>query len=135
MIGLDTNVIVRYLVQDDPKQSKIASNYIEKTVEQGKILWLSQITFCEVAWVLERSYELNRNEIAEVFVELLETPQLQIENSEVIWKALDDFRDGSSTGFADCLIGRMNEHNGCKTTATFDKQAAKHLHATFTLLK
>lgn len=135
MIGLDTNVIIRYLVQDDPKQSKVASRFIENTVATGEMLWISHITLCEVIWVLERSYKLSKVEILDIIQKILETTQLQIENEDVVRKAFNAFKNTISVGFSDCLIGKQNFYHGCSRTVTFDKDAAKHLHDNFMLIQ
>lgn len=131
MIGLDTNLIVRYLTQDDADQSKKANDIIEKAAESGLQLWICQITLCETVWVLERGYKLPKQEILHILHELLQIPEIKIEHDNVTWLALHDYETSKSVGFVDCLIGRQNAYNGCTTTYTLDKQAAKHLHKTF----
>lgn len=131
MIGLDTNLIVRYLIQDDTAQTKKATQIIEKAAEEKVGLWISQITLCETVWVLERGYKLPKNEILHILHELLQIPEIKIENDNVTWLAVHDYETTKSVGFVDCLIGRQNGYNGCTTTLTFDKQAAKNLPKTF----
>lgn len=133
MIGLDTNVVVRYLVQDDIKQSNQANRAIEGWVKQGETLWISQITFCEVFWVLEKCYKLNRSELIEVLSSLLSTKGIQVEHDAVAWQAIGDY-EGTSVGFADCLIGRQNVAQGCSSTYTFDGAAIKQLKGMFSAL-
>lgn len=127
MIGLDTNVLIRYLVQDDPLQARLATQLIEQTVAAGKKLWISQITLCETAWVLKKCYEISKEKIRHILLELLLTPQIKIENEEAVWLALKDFETSTGVGIADCLIGRINAQYGCEITYTFDKKAAIHL--------
>ncbi len=131
MIGLDTNVVVRYLVQDEPKQAKLASRIIEKAVADGKTLMISLVTLCEIVWVLERCYKLKREELIDVIRQLLQTQQIVVESEGVARQACLDFEHGASVDFSDCLIGRQNVLNGCSFTYTFDKNAAKKLHAAF----
>ncbi len=78
MIGLDTNVIVRYLTQDDPSQSEIADKIISRSTDQGEMLWISQITLCETVWVLERAYKISKKTIVEILHFLLETQEYAI---------------------------------------------------------
>ena len=128
MIGLDTNVVVRYLVQDEPKQSARASHIIEKAVKDGELLWICQVTLCEIVWVLERCYSISRNELIRVIEQLLQTQQMRIEKDDVVWQALRDFEHHHNTDFSDCLIGRQNALNECNFTYTFDKNAANKLN-------
>jgi predicted nucleic-acid-binding protein len=135
MIGLDTNVVVRYLVQDDPKQSEEANRLIERAVAEGEILGISQISLCEIIWVLERCYDANKQELINVLNQLLQTLQIQIERDDIARQALRDFENCSGVDFSDCLIGRQNVSNNCSFTYTFDKKAAKKLDATFKYIK
>lgn len=134
MIGLDTNVIVRYLTQDDPSQSELANTIINQSTSQGEVLWIAQITLCETVWVLERAYKINKKTIIEILHLLLETQELVFEYHDIVWQALQDYKSCQSVGFADCVIGRQNISNNCTFTYTFDKNAAKEL-PTFHLLK
>lgn len=131
MIGLDTNVMIRYIVQDDPIQSAQASQMIEKTISQGEVLWISQITLCEIVWVLERCYDITKTNLTQVIKQLLQTKQIRIEHDDVVWLALGDFEDHLATDFSDCLIGRQNASRECSFTYTFDKNAAKKLPSLF----
>lgn len=132
MRGLDTNVLVRYLVQDDARQAAIATAFIERYCTDDAPCFIGQITLCELAWVLESNYNLGREAIANVIEQLLQVGQLDIMQPAVVWRALNDYRS-SNADFPDHLSARANEHKGCETTVTFDKRAAKH--AAFELLK
>jgi len=134
MIGLDTNVLVRYLTQDDPEQSEIANSTIMGTVDSGELLWISQITLCETFWVLERAYKLSKNEIIEILYTILEVSQIRFESREVVFQSLRDYQNSKAVGFSDCMIGKQNAHHTCPYTYTFDQAAAKEL-PTFRLLK
>lgn len=135
MIGLDTNVVVRFLVQDDPKQAKLANQCIENCLKNGETLWICQVTLCEIFWVLQRCYKLTKKELISVFTSLLQTRQIVVQREDVARQALRDYESSTKAGFPDCLIGRQNASNECRYTYTFDKDAAKHLNATFHLLK
>lgn len=134
MIGLDTNVIIRYLTQDDPLQSELANQVITRSINQGEWLWVSQITLCETIWVLERAYKLSKEEIIDILHILMQTQELVFEMHDVIWRAIQDYKMCKTVGFADCLIGRQNASNDCQFTYTFDKDASKEL-TTFQILK
>lgn len=134
MIGLDTNVIIRYLVQDDVKQSKQASRIIENAIAKGETLKISQVTLCEIVWVLERVYSVSKKELIHVLKQLLHTQQIQIEHDTVARQALRDFEHHAGVDFSDCLIGRQNAFHDCSFTYTFDKNAANKLHVTFKMI-
>jgi predicted nucleic-acid-binding protein len=123
MIGLDTNVLVRYIMQDDARQSELASRLIESlTVEEPGFLPL--VAVIELVWVLSSSFELVRAQIVSALEVLLQTKEIQVERAEVVWRALRVYRD-SSADFADCLIERSAAAAGCARTMTFDRGAAK----------
>ncbi|MGI9294595.1 MAG: PIN domain-containing protein [Pseudomonadales bacterium] len=132
MKGLDTNVLVRYLVQDDRKQSAQASRFIETHCTDDNPCFIGQITLCELAWVLESNYHQGREEIATVIEQLLQVGQLSVMEPHVVWRALKDYKD-SNADFPDHLLARVNEQVGCEATVTFDKKAARQ--PTFELLK
>ena len=124
MIGLDTNVLVRYLVQDDPAQARKATQFIDKALQEHELLFLNCIVLCELVWVLESAYGYSKLTIIDVLDKILTTAQFEIEQKDEVRKALDDFKR-RNTDFADCLIGRKNLNSGCSHTVSFDKQAAK----------
>ncbi|WHZ12931.1 MAG: hypothetical protein OJF60_003372 [Burkholderiaceae bacterium] len=124
MIGLDTNVLVRYIMQDDPGQSVLASRLIESlTVEEPGFFPLVAVT--ELTWVLSSSFELARAQVVSALEVLLQTKEIQVERAEVVWRALRVYRD-SSADLADCLIERSAAAAGCSRTMTFDRGAAKN---------
>ncbi|MGB5339697.1 MAG: type II toxin-antitoxin system VapC family toxin [Gammaproteobacteria bacterium] len=123
MIGLDTNVVIRYLVQDDKKQSAAATRFIEKSLTTDAPGFINHISLCEIVWVLQRCYGVTKPQVREIIEGLLTTKQLNVENVEVTWKALRAF-DANSANFCDALISQINIHSGCEYTVTFDKKAA-----------
>jgi predicted nucleic-acid-binding protein len=123
MIGLDTNVLVRYFAQDDAAQAKKASALIE-SLTADRPGYVTQVALVEVVWVLDRAYGAERAEIAQVIETLLRTKELLVESAETVWKALR-LHAGSSADFADCLIERSCHEAQCEYTATFDTKAAK----------
>jgi len=126
MKALDTNVLIRYLVQDDKKQSAQASRFIECYCTEESPCFIGQITLCELAWVLESNYAQDRKSIANVIEKLIQISQLEIMEPSVVYKALRDY-ESSNADFSDHLIARVNEKNGCETTVTFDKKASKQV--------
>ena len=123
MIGLDANILVRYIMQDDVRQSPLADRLIESlTVEAPG--FISLVTVIELVWVLSSAYGLTDARIAEGLETLLRTREIRVDQAETIWKALRDFQ-GTRADFADCLIARTGRMVGCQTTMTFDREAAK----------
>ncbi len=123
MIGLDTNVVIRYLVQDHKKQSAAATRFIEKSLTSEDPGYINHITLCEIVWVLQRSYGVTKPQMRKIIEGLITTKQLLVENVEVAWKALRAFNENNAD-FCDALIGQANIYNGCGHTVTFDRKAA-----------
>ena len=124
MIGLDTNVVVRYLVQDDPKQSAVATRFIERSLTPDAPGLITSVVLCEIAWVLAECYGADRNRIRSVIEGLLTAKQVIVERAEVVWKALRDW-EASPADFSDALIGQAVTALGGSGTVTFDRAAAK----------
>jgi predicted nucleic-acid-binding protein len=123
MIGLDTNVLVRYIMQDDAKQAAKAVALVESlTVEAPG--FVSIVSVVELGWVLSSSYDLTRDQVAQTLDLLLRTKQVVVDRADQVLSALRVFKVGSAD-FADCLIERTAAHAGCDRTMTFDAGAAK----------
>jgi predicted nucleic-acid-binding protein len=120
MIGLDTNVVVRYLTQDHAAQSKRATEAIENAVDRGDRIFLSGVVLCELVWVLEGAYGYKRGDIAVALEHILRTAQFDFDHKDQIWQAWQDYRTGKGD-FADYLIGRIGQAAGCSETLTFDR--------------
>jgi predicted nucleic-acid-binding protein len=129
--GLDTNVLVRYLAQDDPAQALRANKWMEEAVSRGQKCFLNEIVLCELIWVLRGAYEYEKADLVMVLEKLLATAQFVIEDRDLVLAALADFLQGSGD-FSDYLIGRRNKGNGCSSTGTFDRNLKKS--PLFTLL-
>ncbi len=121
MTGLDTNVLVRYLVRDDVKQAKMAADAIKKTITSDDRCFINHIVLCELVWVLESAYEYTKKEIVDTLEKILMTRQFQIESKDLLHHALNDYRCGTGD-LADYLIGRINQAGRCGTTLTFDSE-------------
>ena len=124
MIGLDTNVLVRYIMQEDPKQSAKATAIIESLDEAGGG-YVTLVSIVELVWVLGSSYELTRIQVALALDGILRTKQFTIERADQVLRALRVFKAGKSD-FADCLIERTAASVGCEKTVTVDINASKH---------
>jgi predicted nucleic-acid-binding protein len=125
VIGLDTNVIVRYLAQDDLRQAAAATRLIEGSLSAQARGFVSIVTLAEVVWVMSSNYRAARAAVADIVEGLLTAPQLAIEKADVIWRALRAFRD-SKADFSDAVIVELGRDAGCSKTVTFDRQAAAH---------
>lgn len=120
MIGLDTNVLVRYLTWDDPAQAEKAAEIIGSAVDLGTPIYVSSVVLCEVVWVLEGAYSLARDPILDALEAILRTAQFEFRDKGLLWAALADFRSGSAD-FADYVIGREGAAAGCDRTISFDR--------------
>jgi predicted nucleic-acid-binding protein len=124
MIGLDTNVLVRFLVRDDEEQFERARRLIRRQGQDGEPVHINLLVLLETEWVLRSRYKLTKGEILGTFSELLSAADLSFEDESSIEEALFLWKD-SSAQFADCLIGARHRALGCTATATFDGDAAK----------
>lgn len=126
MIGLDTNVLVRYIAQDDKAQAARATALIETHCTVVTPGYVGLVVLVELVWVSERRYGATRNEIAEIVHRILSIRQLVVQHAEVAWNALRLF-ERSRADFADCLIVRSAVAAGCEKTMTFDRRAGMTL--------
>lgn len=124
MIGLDTNVLVRYIMQDDPKQSPRATEIVESLEGVGSG-YVTLVSIVELVWVLSASFDLTRSQVAQALDGIVRTKQFKIENADQVIRALRVFKAGKSD-FADCLIERSANSAGCEKTITFDVNASMH---------
>ena len=120
MKAIDTNVLVRYLVQDDPAQGRKAAAYIESAAVANEQILIGNIVLCETVWVLDSAYGYEKREIEAVIARLLQTGTFQFEAKDIVSAAFEEYCV-AKLDFADCLIGRLNASLGCEPTATFDK--------------
>jgi predicted nucleic-acid-binding protein len=123
VIGLDTNVLVRYIMQDDVKQSALATRIVESLTADSPG-FVPLVAIVELAWVLSSAYQLSRSQLIEAFEALLRTKELVVERGETVWKGLR-LLQRSGGDFADCLIVCSAESAGCAKTMTFDRGASK----------
>jgi predicted nucleic-acid-binding protein len=121
VIGLDTNVVIRYLVQDDPDQSPIATELIDQLTETDPG-YLSLVTVVELYWVLRRAYKVPATRCVELLEGLLDARELRIDRDAIVRAALTVTRGGHD--FADAVIAELGRTAGCDRTATFDQRAA-----------
>lgn len=127
MIGLDTNVIVRYLVQDDERQAKLATDLIEEQCSIGNQFLVNEVTLCEIVWVLKRAYGYEKAVILDILQQLFNCQELLISSHSEASLALLDFETGNAD-FSDYFIAQLNKKQGCVFTYSFDKKACQHEH-------
>ena len=127
MIGLDTNVLLRYLTQDDPAHSPRATEIIGQRLTAEEPGFVSLVSVLEVVWVLKSLFKRSRQQIANDIEMLLAADTLEIQNEQEVYYALVALRNGRGT-FEDALIGSLGAWRGCSATLTFDEDAAKRLH-------
>ena len=123
MIGIDTNILVRLAIQDDPIQcAKV--DLLLASLSRQEVGFISLVTLIESVWVLGKVYNRPKSEIAGFVQGLLDAPELTMEGAEAVSQALQRFK-ASTAGFADCLIERSGALAGCRETVTFDQDASK----------
>ncbi|MDE3258040.1 MAG: type II toxin-antitoxin system VapC family toxin [Gemmatimonadota bacterium] len=122
MKGLDTNVLVRYLTQDDPEQSKTATRQIETDNES---FFITSTCLCELVWVLETAYDYDRSTISDTLRAILQTRQFAFDDKLSMEKALYDYQH-SKGDFSDYVLGHRSRLAGCNKTLTFDRALKNH---------
>jgi len=124
MVGIDTNVLVRHIVQDDEEQGALARELIEDTLDSINQGHLPLIVLCELVWLLGTGYGYSRKQIALALRQVLVTDCFAVERHALAWAALYDY-DAGGADYADCIIARINREYGADPTFTFDRKAAK----------
>jgi predicted nucleic-acid-binding protein len=124
MLGIDTNVLVRFLVRDDEIQYEKARKLIRREVAAGRRVFVNQLVLMETEWVLRSQYAVSKNQLIEAISGLLDATDVQFEDEPSIEEALFMWKD-TTADFADCLIGSKNRRMGCRATASFDVKASK----------
>lgn len=124
MLGLDTNVLVRFLVRDDEAQFETARKLIKREVTAGRSVFVSHLVLLETEWVLRSRYSLAKSLIMEAVSGLLDATDVQFEDEPAVEEALFIWKD-TAADFADCLIGIKNRRLGCRATVTFDAKASR----------
>lgn len=120
MRGVDTNVLVRYITDDDPVQSRVARTLIQGAEDEGDRMYINTIVACELCWTLRgKQYRYDRPTIAAVMEKMLETKIFEFENRDLVARSTQQYRLGRAD-FADYLIGLSNDRAGCDDTVSFD---------------
>jgi len=124
MIGLDTNVVVRYLAQDDPVQSVKATQIFERRLTEREPGFISLVTMVETVWVLDTVYRLAAREIAQAVERMLQADTLVVQNEQEVFTAVVALKSGRGS-FADALVGALGSWAGCGSTLTFDRKVGR----------
>jgi len=132
MIGIDTNVLLRFLLKDDARQSARAACFMRDEISAAQPGYVSLVTLLEVVWVLDSLYGFNTEQQMAVVEDLLAVESLEIAERTAVARAVNVSRDAKAD-FQDCLVTILGERVGCSATVTFDSRAAKR--AGMTLLK
>ena len=123
MIGLDTNVLVRYITQDDPRQSLRATKLIDSLSAENQG-FIAAVSVVELVWVLQGCYDATKSQVVSVLEKLLRAKEMTVENAEIVWQALHAYAR-SNADFSDCLLERSGANAKCVHTVTLDSKAAK----------
>ncbi len=121
MIAIDTNILARYIAEPDGAEGAFASQLLEDRLSQDDPGFVSAVVVAELLWVLGVRYSVSHDQQRTIVEKLLEMPQLVVEHSDAIEKALAS----SHRGLADCIIHEIGQAAGCRHTATFDKRFAR----------
>jgi predicted nucleic-acid-binding protein len=124
MIGLDTNVVLRYLLQDDPAQTRQANRIFEQELSDQSPGFINLTTTLEIVWVLRSLLRQTSAQIAMHLEDLLAADSLELQNEQQVFEAVFALKNGTGE-FEDALIGALNAWAGCSHTLTFDKRAAR----------
>ena len=124
MIGVGTNVLVRYFTQDDPKQFARVRRFLEGRLREDSPGHVSLVVLTELVWVLVSRYSASRGEVVLVVEELLADSRLRVQDAMAVWAAVDEF-EATSADFADALIVAVDREHGCERTVTLDRRAAR----------
>ncbi|MEZ4298866.1 MAG: type II toxin-antitoxin system VapC family toxin [Polyangiaceae bacterium] len=120
MSALDTNVLVRFLVEDDASQSAAAKRILKAASDAGEMLFVSDVVLIEITWVLSRSYRVGRQGIHDVVGRLLQARQLSFRNRAVLLQALERYEKGKGD-FADYVVFELAKEAGHDNLLTFDQ--------------
>jgi predicted nucleic-acid-binding protein len=124
LIGLDTNVLVRYFAQDDARQGALARKLIEQRISPEQPGFISLVALAELVWVLRSSYQAQRAEIIRVVEQMLHHSAMVVQEPNAVWLARDEY-ELSGADFSDALIAALGTGQGCSHTATFDIRACR----------
>ena len=120
MIGLNTDILLKYLIQDDKVHAKVAEDLIEKYFGKPKSLFINNIVLCELINFLEKDYNYSKDKIASTMRQIFSTEEFAFENQNLLWLALEDY-EKLDISFSHALISHLNREHGFEKTWTFDE--------------
>ena len=120
MIGIDTNILIRYLAQDDLQQARKADALMAEAMDEGDRIHINDIVLCETVWVLRAAYRMSKATIVATLDKIMSTALFSFDDRELLRSALVEYRDGPGD-FSDYLIGHRNIRAGSQHTVTFDR--------------
>ncbi|MDB5524388.1 MAG: hypothetical protein JWM58_2151 [Rhizobium sp.] len=125
MIGIDTNILIRFVLDDDPVWSPAAAKFINETLSNDNPGYINVVTLAEFVWSIKKQSNVDREKLAFIVESLLQSDKIVIGSAEIVERALRRFRTGNA-GFADYLIAELNNAKGAQPTMTIDKRAARN---------
>ena len=125
MIAIDTNILVRYITQDDLQQAEATENLLATYNNKPQSIFINNIVLCEFVWVLEKGYKYTQQQISSTIRIILSTEEFAFEYHNILWLALEEY-ELKNTDFSDSLISKLNHNLGYKQTFSFDKSAIKN---------
>lgn len=123
MIAIDTNVLVRYLTNDDEIQSQKVLQLLSSQIGKSNSIFINNIVICELIWVLERGYKYSKQQVVSTIKEILATVEFSFEDHKILWTSIMEY-EKSKADFSDILIGKLNIARNCTHTLTFDLSAS-----------
>ena len=124
VIGIDTNVLVRYFTLDDSRQAAAATRFIERGLSAEQQGHVCHVSLAELAWVLRSNYDADAEEVTRAMMFLLTDARFFVDDKSSVWMALDIYRDGG-VDFGDAMIAAVARRRGCSKTMTFDRKATR----------
>ena len=124
MIAVDTNVLVRYITNDDKEQALLATTLLDSYIGKEKSIFINNIVLCELVWVLVRGYKYQKEDIIKTLKLLLSSIEFEFENHELAFLAVIEY-EKAEADFSDILIGLLNNYRNCSVTYSFDQKALK----------
>jgi len=124
MIAVDTNVLVRYITNDDKDQSILATRLLDSYIGKEKSIFINNIVLCELVWVLVRGYKYQKEQIIKTLKLLLSAIEFEFEHHELAFLAVIEY-EKAEADFSYILIGLINHYRNCSTTYSFDQNALK----------
>ena len=124
MIAVDTNVLVRYITNDDKEQALLSTTLLDSYIGKEKSIFINNIVLCELVWVLVRGYKYQKEDIIKTLKLLLSSIEFEFENHELAFLAVIEY-EKAEADFSDILIGLLNRYRNCSVTYSFDQKALK----------